>query len=732
MKRLAAAAGLLALFAAPTTARARGTFDAASASVKLPSSAVRTYAFESAESLLGLELARWDKSTSLPKIARTPITSLDAVVPLLTSAPEDAVEGTRALRLGKDATGLLLSDQALFEQLRGGRFEVSLWARGDGASVTLQVVYDRDPNNVYAGASSFATVRAVRTGRQTTDGWAELATGPLDGSVWGVPVRGVAVLPSFYADDADTFLVDALDISKLEGAPTAPAACTQQNVDAACGAEGDCIFGHCVSSTVTWGVLPPRAHRRQLAERWSLYATRVMGDRNAAQNGVKILTPEARALAESAVSSRQFYGGMARLVNLLRDNHTSFGSASNFTSFAPQIQQGSSSALGACFGVVDKDLLGGGKGYAVFRASDAPLTGVALKRGDVVFAIDGREPKEWVDENWPRFATTLPNDPDSDWGPSANALSRLVSTRASTITVVRCASPAQCGQGSREQITIEVAKATYGAITSESAPQPQSFGCSQRFLDSVTPTGGGGGGEDPVHVAAGPGGETRVQFDGFVGFSRWQSAMGNVFNPRPARVLMDARMGHGGVYNAVQDLFDLLRGTSEPMGVLSFGRGTYDLADPPWLFDRLSKCTSERADQWTCFKGNALGFFAKSADPPGGATKIAWLNTYDVSANDFMPKLLQGRTGFKVFAPHPTSGAFGAVAELPAIATGWSGGSIQVQDARFAPSSVLAQSARWESGHGVEPDVLVTQKLSDALAGTDTLVKAATAWLASQ
>jgi len=125
------------------------------------------------------------------------------------------------------------------------------------------------------------------------------------------------------------------------------------------------------------------------------------------------------------------------------------------------------------------------------------------------------------------------------------------------------------------------------------------------------------------------------------------------------------------------------------------------------------------------------GFFASEAAPPGATTKIAWLNTRDVSANDFMPRLLKARTGFQIFAPHPTSGAFGAVLSVAPVATGWSGRSIQIQDARFAASIDDLPSARWESGNGVEPDVVVVQKLSDSLAGVDTIVKTATAWLAA-
>jgi hypothetical protein len=736
MKRLSVAAGLLAAFAAPLSfsadAHARADLDPAVNGLRIPKDALLVYDFEDAESLVGLQRAAWLKTLNQPELERTPITAAADVASLLTAGGDDAVEGRHALRLGQDGAGLAIIDAHLFAQLAGGRFEVTLWARADGTAPQLSVVYDKDPENIFGKTGQFASVRGVRTGRETSDGWAEYSTGPLDGQVWGVPVRGVVILPSYFADPDETFLLDALEIRAVEGAPVAPSACNVQTVDTVCGAEGDCMYGHCLPSSVTWGALPSPAHRREIAERWVQFGTRLIGDRNAAQNGQTILAPGARALARSATSSRQFFGGLNRLVNLLRDNHTSFGSPSNASSFAPQVRDGSSSVLGACFGVIDKDLLGGGLGYAVFRATEVPASGVPLHRGDVLFAIDGRDPKEWVDEVWPQVATTLPNDPASDWGPSANSLSRLITTRASTVTLLRCASPHDCTGAARRTITVDVAAAAFKAVNG-GVPEnvSRSIGCTQRFTDSVTTPAQPGNGEDPVITMPGAGGETRVQFDGFVGESRWRSSMANVFVNHPERVLMDARMGHGGYYTTVEYLFHLLRGTSEPMGVVSMGRGTYDLADPPWLLQRFGECASDRGDMWSCFQGNANGFFAKEVSPTGAATRVAWLNTYDVSANDFMPKLLSGRTGFKIFAPHPTSGAFGAISSLPALWTGWSGGSLQVQDARFGADLGSAATARWESGHGVPPDVVVVEKLSDALAGVDTILEAATQWLAS-
>lgn len=724
---------LLAAAAFSARASARSEFDAATGHVKLPGDALRTYGFESADALVGLESIAWDSQGGFPTLTHAPIASAAEVTPLLTSATDDVLEGAHALRLGK-GKGIAITDPALFSDLAKGRFEVTLWARADGIAPQVQVAYDTTLDGALSGFESFALVRAIRTGRQTSDGWAEYSTGPLDGAVFEAPVRAVLVGPSPFADTTATFLVDALEIRKAEGTSTPPSKCTQANVEQTCGVAGDCMFGHCVSSTATWGVLPSATHRAEIAERWSFWSTRLLGDRRAVQNGVEILTPEARRLAAEATSSRQFFGGMARLVNLLRDNHTSFGQPTTFSTFAPQIQQGTSSVLGACFGLVEKDVMGGGLGFAVFKSTDKPTSGVPLQAGDVVTAIDGQDPKTWVDANWPRYATALPNDPGADWGTVASDLSRLVVMRASTITITRCASAAACTGDSAQSFTIDIGDLAYKVVTGQIQSTTRSFACSPRFTNAVKSLASApSNGDDAVSVEAGEGGETRVQFDGFVAQGNsWKNAMTGVFSGRPAKVVMDAREGHGGLYDAVAHLFDLTRGTADPMGVLSIGRGTTSLLDPPWLLDRVSSCTTDTMEnQWRCFVGISNGFLASAADPPGAQTRIAWLNTRDVSANDFMPKLLSGRAGFRIFGPHVTSGAFGSVVQLPPVSSGWTGGSIQIQDSRFAPDAAGLKAARWESGHGVPPDEVVVQKLSDTLSGTDTILAAALAWLSA-
>lgn len=729
MRRTLPLGAVSLLLLAPASALAAPSFDEATGKLRPSADVARAWSFDDAESVKGASFAAWTSGGGGPALELSPASPAE-LDPLLARGDDDHVEGKGALRLGR-GRGLVLSDAALFDGLANGRLEVTLWTRADGTAAQVSVVYDRDVAAAVAGRTPFASVRAIPTGRATSDGWIELSTGPIDASVWGVPARAIVIMPSYYATADDELLVDALEVRKEKGALTPPNACTMQTIGASCGAGGDCMFGHCVSSAFTWGALPAEPHRREIAERWAFWSTSVMGDRRSAALGASTLTPAARALARSAQSSRDFFGGMNRLVNELRDNHTSFGSPANYTSFAPQLYYGTSSAVGACFGVVEKDLMGGGLGFAVFRTTTgAPLTGTRLERGDVIVSIDGRDPKEWVDDVWHAVARTLPNDARSDWGSAAVDLARMISTRATTLTLARCASASACEGQDRRLVTIDVAANVYDAVRSDRGGG-ESFACSARFTDAVERLAQPSRGEDAVSTQTGEGGEVRVQFDGFVGNGGWQSAMSGVFAGGPRAVVMDARMGHGGYYHTVEHLFHLLRGTQDPMGVFSVGRGGYGEADPPWLVDEYKSCTTRGADQWACFIGNANGFFAREPAPPGKSTRIAWLNTHDVSANDFMPRLLKGRDGFKVFAPHPTAGAFGAISSLPSLYPGWSGGSIQVQDARFAPTLAQVKDARWESGHGVEPDEIVPQKLSDAIAGVDTLLTAATAWLAA-
>ncbi|MBL0197084.1 MAG: hypothetical protein IPQ09_23220 [Myxococcales bacterium] len=540
----------------------------------------------------------------------------------------------------------------------------------------------------------------------------------------GVGVRALAMLPRFGAVGG-SFLVDALEIRKVDDRVTPPRACSQDDVDTSCGPEGDCLYGRCVPASITWGPLPTPQMRRELVRTWIHLATHVLGDRAGASRGAAFAV-EATRLATEARSSRELQGGLARLVNGLRNKHNSFGGVPlPSTPFDPRLGSSVDHGLG-CFGVVERDLLGGGYGYGVFRAApDGPL-----RVGDVVASIDGQEPKVWVDRHYPSFAPTVPGDPRADWGASATSLAELLVTRARTVTLTRCAPGTPCEGADRATVTVAVADEAFRALLG-GASAATSFACTPRLRDAVASPRGRVGAEDAVDAELRPDGEVSVQFDGFSGGAAWDAAVRGVFNARPERVLMDARVGRGGQYGALKTLLSLVRGPAEPLGFFSVLRAGHDAADSARLLDLARPCAEGVGDDRACYGLGVDSMFQATgnAEPPGGASKIAWLNTNDVSANDFAARLVKGRSRARVFAPHPTSGSFGLVVSIPPLPGITGKGAIQVQDTRFSASPSGVAAAPWESGRGVEPDEVVAQRLSDLLAGEDTLLRVARAWL---
>ncbi|MBK7396577.1 MAG: hypothetical protein IPJ34_09835 [Myxococcales bacterium] len=701
-------------------------FDVPTGTVRFAPDALRSFGFESLSELTtgSISLVRWKGGTfsSTAELTKADATTLGAM-----TVTGDAIEGNGALRLTTVTGGIAFADAAFFSSVANQRIEATLWGRGEGVAPGITAVYGK-PDGGFG--LDYALVPSVRTGRQTSDGWVEYTTGPIDGSIWGVPLRALLIAPSASAPKGTGFLVDALEIRKAPGTVQAANVCSMDDVDTTCGPQGDCLYGHCVSSTVTWGPLPPTAHRLEFADRWTHIAGRLVGDRKSSAFGRTEFATRARDLARYALSSRQFYGGINRLVNELRDNHTSFGGpTSQVTLFSPMVPFGWSAGLHACFGTMEKDLMGGGQVFGVFSAGASPATGVPLKVGDVLVSIDGQDAKTWAEKHMPTLGRTATNDPLGAFSGYADDLAYAITQRANTIKVARCTSSTKCTGDDKKELTIEVASKMYGAITTTGDwPAPDYFGCSPRFTPSVSKLDEGTRGEDTV-TAETKDGVVHVQFDGFSGPTVWKDKFTTIFDAKPGKVIMDARQGNGGTGDNVQTMLDLLRGSAEPIGFMTVMNGSWHEPSPTDLFTRYEPCMDGGSGGvWTCF--GAWGFFANVAAPAGAGSRIAWLNSIDVSANDYMPKLLQGRTKFRIFAPHPTSGAFGAITSFSSIMPGLSGSSLQFQDSRFGAKFEDLPGLPWESGKGVAPDQVVAQKQSDALDGKDTMLTAARAWLA--
>lgn len=640
----------------------------------------------------------------------------------------------QALRLSAatGATGVLIPGSALVARAGKKRFEITFWAKAEGATPRLTVGW----SGKASFDDDFVSLTAIRTGRETSDGWVELTTGVIDASIWEVPLSGLHLYVSPSAPKTSGISVAALEIVPVGGSGVEPVACTQSNVDATCGAEGDCQYGHCLPGYAAWGPLPSRAHREDLVNRWIHLATRVHGDRQS-QKLAQALVDEGPKLAWYAVASRPFFGGLKRLVNGLRDQHTHFGGPPAAL-FQPVAYGGGSATTGACFGPGRHDLLAepgkkGDLGYIVFRANKTPPNGVPLERGDALTAIDGEPPLDWVKRVWGGLAGSLPNDPGADLGWSAQGLSWLIEKRASTIQITRCLSDTRCDGAFRRVIEVPVGEPIYRKIrgTGSIGPVPNYFWCDVHFQPALDTFATPVRGENTVSGQIVRGDVLAVHFDGTYGAEKWTPSMQALFPEAapPTKVLFDTRQGNGGYGFNAETVVNLIRPKAQPIANLTVPIGSWDGASIASLIKASQPCIDVPGSSFAC--GFAEAYSNANDKTIAGSARVAFLGTADVSANDFLARLVKGRDKQKIFAPCPTSGAYGSVSSLPGFLVGWGGGSLQMQDSLFGPSYDALSGGTWESGRGVPPDVLLAQRMSDAIADRDTLLESAHAYLAT-
>ena len=747
-RRHAVVAGaLFVAFAAPAAAHAADV--AADGTLVFAKDALATYGFESFGDLeaSGAAAVTWSVGG---KLVTTPLQPGDEG-PLLTGAA-GALEGRHALLLRQDLMeGVALRDEGLFQGLRGRRISVSFWGRAFGAEPVLQIVYARDDVCVGPGLTH---VTAIRTGRETSDGWVEYATGPVDGAVWTSPLAAVvltaryatdrgaslltgtersprAVLPSRLLDPDAYAVIDAVEVRPAPGSSTDGAPCTQATVGSACGASGECQFGHCIDGSVVWGAVPQAAdHRADLVARWAFVAESLHANRRATGRAAAAFDGAAATLS-GVESPREYYGKLNELVLGLRDSHTVLGSPPSLGSVSFPLVDAFSGPLDVCFGLARNDLAGDEPVFAIFRVGANASVTETLEKGDVLTAVDGLAPSVWLAGVLARYLPRRPSDPAADPSHTALYLSKLLGRYARTLTFSRC----QAGRGCTPLPDIPIADEVFRHVAEKGGYVGSTLRCTPRFHPAVSRPPPEITITDQV-VAETVNGVTSVQFDGFQGaydpkrgYAAWEDPMTRAFSGG-SKVLVDARLGHGGKFVLGRWLFRLLRGTDQPYGMFAAPRGAYDDPDPAWLFaPRWDTCAASDLKIDACLWAGGQTSFTVDAAPAGEGSKIAWVNGDDASMNDIVPRLLAGRSGFRVFGPHPTQGAYGEVSYVPPIEPSWSRGSIQVLDMRFGATPAAARAGAWESGVGVAPDEVVVQTVSDILMDQDTALNAARVWV---
>jgi hypothetical protein len=694
-------------------------------------------------------------STVFVDAGGTPMTAAELTAHL---APVPGVEGAQALLLGTGpadgASGILIPGSALASLVKKPQIQVTVWVRSTFATPALVATYG---TGTLPTTGSFTSVTAIRTGRETSDGWAELTTGPIDTAIWGVPLAQLTVSLSSSRSTGGVLLLDALEIAPLDGAPVAASPCSIATEDTACGPDGECQFGHCLPAYASWGPTPTAAHRGDFVDRWIAIAQNIHGARNVAAHSIAMMAARP-ALTAAKVGGSKFFTGMIRLVNALRNHHTFFGEPANMGLLQPLAAGISSSSLGACAGIGELDLLADGGpsqlGFIVYKVAATSVVGATLHVGDAITKIDGIDPLTWVRSTYLTWATGVPADPGADLAWSATSVAWIISHRAQTVEITHCASSADCSGANRTVQTIDVAAPAWknlqgtGLLGNEN--DPNVLDCPERFQDALTnipPPGN----SDVVTTQIIWTDTLGVQFDGTMADpAAWEKQVTPAFEATPAftKVLFDVRQGNGGYGQNSELIAEEIRAMTQPIGMVDFPVACWDQSDTVGSLIDLLQAASPSCEEGTQTSTSSpcdlltsdyfLGDWYSQMSametvtpftPGGTGARVAWLQAADVSANDYLAALVQGRANQRVFGPGPTSGSYGTISSIAPLLLGWHGGSIQMTDSLWAdtPTSLANQSFR--SGVGVPPDEVVAQKMSDAMNNIDTMLAAARAWL---
>ena len=642
---------------------------------------------------------------------------------------EGGIEGKGAVRLGASGAGLSFTDSSVFENLANERFEVRFWAKSEGSEPHLEVVYRSSATRTPLDGSTLPTagVRAIPTGRETSDGWVEYSTGGLNGNVLGRNVYALFVVPARNAIDLGgpssgstftergTFLIDALEILSLSRSAIKSGSCTDKTSDSACGVGGECFAGSCVPAETLWGALPSAAQREEIVDREIFVQRSLQGDRSVAPR-LPAYEAKLKALV-GATSARTFGGGLEHALVELRNMHTSSARLTAATSLYSDIAYQTAGAVGGCFGLVDRDVGGAGAGFAVFDA--AP--NATVKRGDLLVKVDGEDALTWVRRAYVAYAGVAPGDAVSDDVFAAISIGDLTSYHASEVTLERC-TDATCT--TKTELSVKIADRVRAAIVDgRVAELIYTIPCDGR----VSRIGALGSGPPETEtfrsVPKDATGLARIEFDGFSS-NAFTGEASQAFSDATPQYLVDARLGRGGQRANAAYLLDLVFPRDTSPTLLMLGRSLFDAP-----LDAALACSGQNS--FDCLFAGALVL-----RPSGTGTtsrmgaKMAWLNGASVSANDIVPLFVKGRPNSRIFAAVPSAGAYGAIGQVGPLLPGRSMETIQLEDSRPGKDLESAKSAPLTSGKGVVPDVVVVQKLSDLLQGKDTAVMAAEAWLA--
>ena len=613
--------------------------------------------------------------------------------------PADPFSGSEVLHVALKGFGC--ADRFIVHGLPATKaaYRATLWMRHGGIDAQLTATHRPES----AKPTSYAKLSA--TGRTTSDGWVELASN-------GFSIDGEA-LSSLYlklADfDARGTEVDAFELVQ-SGDYIEPAVC-KGSADPVCGTEAVCQFGRCEAGGLHVPPLPDAAVRDEVVDRMAGLLTIFFGGRKTRLADMPRALERIETLRK-APSAWTFWNGFATAIRELHDWHTHADG---------DIQSaGSGRSFNACFigGVGDTSSASWPRHplYEDVLVSHVGESKVGLHAGDRLLAVDGKHPIEWAlglrGVDWGYWQAC----DDRVYAEALERLGGLIPEYASTITVLTCSSATK---------TCELTPKTISVATIDDEGSGY-VACDNRPVYYLTANNPG-----PRHdvgykfyegqvVGTTPDEKIRALIwdtlygggdpQGFVNTSL--KSLYTSFKSNARGVLLDHRAGNGGTLDAAETATTLM---CPPSTALVF-RSPIDTAGFNGPADNAA--------------GLALFATAKSSSPYRVGSvdydpllPVALLLHRDGSASDFFPFGVKGAPKVRIFGPGPTAGAFSTFFTFDPP------GPISFQ---LASGDSISAAGAPLIGHGVEPDEVVLQRQSDLLAGKDSLVESAVAWLRAE
>jgi len=619
-------------------------------------------------------------------------------------ASAHALDGKRVLSVDLKTDGYPI---ALLVPAGRGSYRLRYWVQGDcegGLAVD------------YAEGTRSTTSRAFPTGRVTSDGWLEMETEPVsvDGTAQGVNAR--MFLSAYDANTPTSVEVDAVELVP-DGSYEGPRTCVGLDEADDCGPGRVCLGGECRDARGWYPPLPDTAERTKVVAYWKQKLHDTFGPY--ALRHTTLSSAEASLDKMSTASDNvDFWSRFTEAIRRLSDAHTYARPA--LSDVKPR------RPLDACFFEGDADASQNATPSQsglpdILVSHTGPDHTWGLKQGDRLVAVDGEHPLTWAR----KLIGTSPwyweaDDPDQ----IANIMSLLrdvIVRHAKSITVVHC----DASQGTCDDKTDTIELSSIKEV--DAADSPALVGCDNRPFYEVAGAPAdhrfGNGFYDPAIIVEGQVLDTTnaEEIQGLI----WNTLLGGTSQNDPVTqaldsavqafqqargVLLDHREGHGGDAPTANILISFARKPYTPfigyVRTRANDEGPSDAAAGADLFNRYQS------------QNDVFGSNKAHTDVP-----VALLTTWDVSASDYLPKIMKGGPKVRLFGPGPSMGAFGTFMQYSEWGVlRW---SIGIEDAIAPDGTTLCT-------HGVDPDVVVKPKQSDLLAGRDTVVQTALAWVRTE